>query len=59
MRDPESRAPPLLSDGPQSQSLTLSGAEVCTHGKLIPMPCLPNIVLVSKEVRYVVAGVTF
>lgn len=54
-----SRAPSLLSDGPQSQSLTLSDAEVCTHGKLIPMPCLLNIALVSKEVRCVVAGVTF
>lgn len=59
VRDPVSWAPSLLSDGPQSQSLTLSGAEVYTHGKLIPMPCLPHIAVVSKEVRCVVAGVTF
>lgn len=57
--DPVSWVPYLLSDGPQSQSLTLSGAEVCTHGKLIPMPCLLSISLVSKEVHCVVAGVTF
>lgn len=54
-----SLAPSLLSDGPQSQSLTLSAAEVYTHGKLIPMPCLVHIALVSKEERCVVAGVTF
>lgn len=52
VRDPVSWAPSLLSDGPQSQSLTLSGAEVYTHGKLIPMPCLPHIAVVSKEVRF-------
>lgn len=49
-----SKAP--LSDRPQSQSLPLSGAEVYTHGKLIPVPCLPHIVLTSKVVR---GGVTF
>lgn len=49
-----SKAP--LSDRPQSQSLPLSGAEVYTHGKLIPVPCLPHIVLMSKVVR---GGVTF
>lgn len=59
VRDPVSWAPSPLSDGPQSQSLTLSGVEVYTHGKLIPMPCLPHIALVSKEVRCVVVGVTF
>lgn len=59
VRDPVSWAPSPLSDGPQSQSLTLYGVEVYTHGKLIPMPCLPHIALVSKEVRWVVVGVTF
>lgn len=54
-----SKAPSLLSDGPQSQSLPLSGAEVYTHGKLIPMPCLLHIVLMSKVVRCVETGVTF
>lgn len=49
----------LLSDGPQSQSLPLSGAEVYTHGKLIPMPCLPHIVLMSKVVRCADTRVTF
>lgn len=56
VRDPVSKAPSLLSDRPQSQSLPLSGAEVYTHGKLIPVPCLPHIVLMSKVVR---CGVTF
>lgn len=54
-----SKAPSLLSDRPQSQSLPLSAAEVYTHGKLIPMPCLPHIVLMSKVVRCVETGVTF
>lgn len=59
VRDPVSKAPSLLSDRPQSQSLPLSGAEVYTHGKLIPMPCLPHIVLMSKVVRWLETGVTF
>lgn len=59
MRDPASKAPSLLSDRPQSQSLPLSAAEVYTHGKLIPMPCLPHIVLMSKVVRCGETGVTF
>ncbi len=59
LRDPVSKAPSLLSDRPQSQSLLLSGAEVYTHGKLIPMPCLPHIVHMSKVVRCVDTGVTF
>lgn len=54
-----SKAPSLLSDRPQSHSLTLSAVEVYTHGKLIPMPCLPHIVLMSKVVRCVETGVTF
>lgn len=58
-RDSASKAPSLLSDRPQSQSLPLSGAEVYTHGKLIPMPCLPHIVLMSKVVRCVETWVTF
>lgn len=52
-------APSLLSDRPQSQSLPLSGAEVYTHGKLIPAPCLPHIALMSKVVRRVESRVTF
>lgn len=48
-RDPASAALSLLSDRPQSQFLPLSAAEVYTHGKLIPVPCLPHIVLMSKK----------
>lgn len=59
MRDPESKAPSLLSDRPQSQSLPLSGPDVYTHGKLIPMPCLLHIALMSKVVHCIEAGVTF
>lgn len=54
-----SKAQSLLSDRPQSQSLPLSAAEVYTHGKLIPMPCLLHIALMSKAVHCVEAGVTF
>lgn len=59
LRDPAGKALTLLSDRPQSQSLPLSGAEVYTHGKLIPVPCLPHIVLMSKIVGCVESGVTF
>lgn len=60
VRDPVRRAPSLLSDSPQSQSLPLSAAEVHTHGKLIPMPCLLHIVLVSEVVHCVeTVGVIF
>lgn len=59
LKDPMSKALSLLSDRPQSQSLPLSGAEVYTHGKLIPVPCLPHIALMSKVVRYLDSGVTF
>lgn len=54
-----SKAPSLLSDRPQSHSLPLSAVEVYTHGKLIPMPCLLHIVLMSKVVRCVETWVTF
>lgn len=59
LRDPMSKALSLLSDRPQSQSLPLSSAEVYTHGKLIPVPCLPHIALMSKVVRCLESGVTF
>lgn len=55
-RDPAGKALSLLSDRPQSQSLPLSGAEVYTHGKLIPVPCRLHIVLMSKVVRCVATG---
>lgn len=58
VRDPASKAPTPLSDRPQSQSLPLSGAEVYTYGKLIPMPCLPHTALMSKAVRRAETGVT-
>lgn len=55
-RDPAGKALSLLSDRPQSQSLPLSGAEVYTHGKLIPVPCRLHIVLMSKVVCCVETG---
>lgn len=58
-RDAAREASPLLSDRPQSQSVPLSGAEVYTHGKLIPVPCLPHIAFMSKVGRRAKGGVTF
>lgn len=59
LKGPVRKPSTVLSEGPQSQFLPLSGAEVYTHGKLIPVPCLPHITLMSKVVRCVECGVTF
>lgn len=62
LKDPvkkKKKSSTVLSEGPQSQFLPMSGAEVYTHGKLIPVPCLPHIALMSKVVRCVECGVTF